>query len=298
VAELPPPASVTGVAAARESEETIGETWISWLQADTLTAAIHSEGTMAARSETGPLGLRQASLQRVGWRLTPDTASFAVLGLDSNNRPSLALITFSRSAPPTIKRFAVGSGEIPALWRVGHRDGSPVPQWILVFDERTSASSKVRCQGISVGGSELTPAVTLFEHSGPTSTLGFSPVNADSNVVDILLGPFVETKSVRLVRVAAPASDAPIGQWEIPLPKSTEGGVLSNLTISDYFLQDPVVLAKNGAQLLARRASAGDWGQLADQSASAQHFQLILLDNHPWATWSDRAIGLRLQFVR
>ena len=290
--EVEPPNAVSNVAAAIELNAPEGVWWFAWQQGEAVGAGVAQNKTLFASVGPESFGLKSTRLLPVGWQTSGETAAFAALGLDSQNRIALAVGEFQAGGKVAVKTIPLALTSLPDHWAVQHRlkDGKVCLDVVVAVREGTAV--RLSRQSVMPSGETAEPAVELVSRPEVLSALALSPVaGSEPGAVDALFGPTGADGHMTYLRLPL-GGGAPIAEWSFLPPDDANKARPSVWAIPSAPVPDPVVFAKLGRHLLTRRMAAdAKWIVLEPQAPAAEHLRLEATEGQVWAIWSDQATG-------
>jgi len=299
-ATVAPPASVTAAATTVELYRNQGVRWVAWLQDGALAAAVAQLHTLFVSVKPVDLGLKSPELQPVGWQTSDNTAVFAALGTGEGNRVAMAIVSFDArdGGKGRVTTVPLAAAARPTWWAAQYQVENEKARLHVVCAAVAEGKMQVQRQTVSLDTGEAEAPVLLTERAEMVAALALSPLAGEPAAVDALFGPVGDEGKLTLLRLPLDGGK-PLGEWTSTAPEGPDKARPSAWAMALALLPDPVVLAKHGNKLLARRAAGGDWAPLADQAARAVHLQLaVLADGVVWAVWADPRTGIHFRALR
>jgi len=295
-----PPSRITGVAGAFKLDTRTWERWYAWLRDDASLGGGLAWGKASyATIKPQPLGLQTARLFPTGWQLSPEAGIFAALGLDGQSRLQLALVTLQKQDTAQVVPVALAGATIPEFWVVSAKAGEGDSlDFVVITADAVGGRIKLNRQRVTMEPPVAEPPTTLVERSEPLVALAMYPIVQDKpGVVDCLFGPEGGPPAMTFVRLPLDGG-RPLLEYPFSVPTDVKRRPPTEWALSPTPLSEPVVLAKFGDQLLARRLSAGNqFFVLADGASQATHLRLEVVSDEVWAIWADPTTGIQYKKV-
>ncbi|MGH9900506.1 MAG: hypothetical protein ACRD68_01565 [Pyrinomonadaceae bacterium] len=291
------PALKAVAAAVKLSERPITR-WFGWLQGDAIAGGAGEEHALVAHIEPVPLGLKSSTLQSVGWQPSVESATFAAVGADAQNRVALALVTFQVEGTGSVKTVRLAMPTIPVRWAARYHPQDAGGRYDVVTASNYGRAVLLQRHAVSSAAGTADPPVILTEREEPLAALALAPLaGTGAGAVDVLFGPAGGDKARMTFLRLSLDGGKPLARWTFSAPADAQKKTPTAWAIAPT--PDPVVLAKLGDHLLVRRASSPPgWVPFMDGAAGAEHLRLeVLRDGSMWAIWADAAHGIRYKQV-
>ena len=287
-----PPQAVAAVATAVEPRSARGPRWHSWLQGEALGAAATRDKAQYIAVPPMPVGLRGPVLQTVGWQPTGDSAVFALLGMDSQNRVALAIVTFSIEGKGAVQTVPLGIAGMPSRWAVSYAPADS-GRFEVVTAASSAGGTRFQQHSVSTASRTVTQSRVLAERREPIAAIALEPVAADpAPSLDILLGPHGSPPQMTYLRLAL-AEGPPLAEFSFNVPPET-ARTAAGWVLGRSAGGEAVLVARMGDQVIGRWLTPTGRGFVLDaKAAGAAHLRLHAVAQAVWAIWSEPGLGLR-----
>jgi hypothetical protein len=297
--DVKPPAALGGVSVAIELDRNRRVRWFGWQEADAIGAEVAQDATSFVRVAPVPVGLRPAMLYPVGWQASAESATFVVLGQDTQDHVALGVATFRAEGGASLKTCPLALETLPGRWMVQRRGEDVRPRFDVVIAEEADGTVRLVRQTVKPDAQEAGSPTVLITRPGPLAALSLHPIREEgTGTVDALFGPAGEPAAMTFLRLPLEGGD-PVATWTFTVsgegePKRNPGA----WTLAPQPLAGPAVVVKAEGQLLCRRvAGAANWSVLAEHAAQAEHLRLEVIGGRVWAIWVDPAQGIQYKMI-
>jgi hypothetical protein len=274
-----------------------GVRFAAWLEGATLRGVVGQGRATFGKLSEALLELREPRLAPTGWQRTNRHGLFLVTGAGR-----VALVGLDAFAPAVV---ATADVDVPAgaLLAAQYAPEEPGAKLHLVWSTLDSVRLQRRTLSLRMGAPGPNPwalevsadahAAEIASRDGRLLAIGLAPVGGiGAASVDLVVAPSAGARTLAIARVPL-AGGAPLAEWSVPNLTADEAGAAPD-AFALAPLADPVLVARAGGRLFARRAASGSgWKEVAADVQAEPAPRAVAARDEALAVWVDPRLGVQ-----